>query len=81
MEDWGTTGSGMVGTTQGTQGQSSCVVQQVKDPELSLFWLTSLLLWSGFHHWPGNFLKLWAWPKKKGLREEAVCEPEMEAVY
>lgn len=33
---------------------SSLVAQQVKDPELSLQWLESLLH-SSFHLWPGNF--------------------------
>ena len=33
---------------------SSLVVQQVKDPVLSLQWLGSLL-WLGFHPCPGNF--------------------------
>ena len=37
------------------------VVQWVKDPILSLWWLSSLV-WLRFHPWPGNFYKQ---PKKK----------------
>ena len=36
------------------ESRSFFVVQQVKDPELSLQWLRSLL-WFGFHPWPRNF--------------------------
>ena len=35
----------------------------VKDLELSLLWLGSLL-WHGFNPWPRNFYMLWVWPKK-----------------
>ena len=40
------------------------MVQQVKDPALSLLWLASLL-WRGFSPWPGNFHMLWVQPKRK----------------
>ena len=46
-----------------TQLGSSLVVQQVKDPVLSLLWLVSPL-WHGFDPWPRNFHILWVWPKK-----------------
>ena len=39
------------------------VVQQVKDPALSLLWLRSLA-WHGFNLQPRNFHMPWAWPKK-----------------
>ena len=35
---------------------SSLMVQQVKDPALSLLWL-------GFNPWPGNSHMPWSWPK------------------
>jgi len=40
------------------------MVQQVKDPALSLQELV-LLLWCGFHSWPRNFCMMWVQPKKK----------------
>ena len=40
---------------------ASLVAQCVKDPALSLMWLR-LLLWHGFHPWPGNFCMPWVWP-------------------
>ena len=40
------------------------MAQQVEDLELPLLWLC-LLLWCGFHPWPGNFHVKWVWPKKK----------------
>ena len=42
----------------------SLVVQQVKDPVLSLQQL-GLLLWLGFSPWPRNFHMPWVMPKKK----------------
>ena len=44
--------------------RSSSVTQQVKDPELSMLQLRSLLWW-GFSPWPRNFHMPRAWPKKK----------------
>ena len=49
------------------EGRSSPVVQWVKDPPLSLPWL-SLLLWCGFDLWPGNFEACRHGQKKKKLR-------------
>ena len=42
---------------------SSLVVQQVRDPALSVHQLGPLL-WFGFNPRPGNFCMLWAQPKK-----------------
>ena len=46
------------------------MVQQVKDPVLSLLWLGLLLC--GFNPWPWNFHMLWAWPKRK--KQQFVVE-------
>ena len=43
---------------------SSLVVQQVKDPALSLLWLWSLLWW-GFNPRPRNFCTPQVQPRKK----------------
>ena len=43
---------------------SSCVMQQVRDPALSLQWLGALLR-CGFHPWPGNIRMPQVQPKKK----------------
>ena len=40
------------------------VAQWIKDLAWSLQWLR-LLLWLGFHPWPGKFHVPQAWPKKK----------------
>ena len=45
------------------------MVQQIKDPVLSLQGLGSLL-WHRFHPWPGNFRMLGAQPQNKKLLEE-----------
>ena len=47
---------------------SPLVAQWVKDLALSL-------LWYGFDPWPGNFLMLWAWPKKKKKKKETKETP------
>ena len=47
----------------------SLVVQQVKDPMLSLQQL-GLLLWHGFNPWPWNFHVLQAQPKNKLKKEK-----------
>ena len=49
------------------------MVQQVKDPALSLLWLGSQL-WHNFDLWPWKFPMLWARPKRK-KREK------LQAVY
>ena len=48
---------------------NSLVAQWVKDPELSLWWLRSLL-WHRFNLWPRNFCMPWMWPKKIFLNKE-----------
>ena len=42
---------------------SSLVAQQVKDPELLVLWLGSLLPYI-FDPWPRKFCMSWVWPKK-----------------
>jgi len=42
--------------------RSSVVSQQVKDPALSLLWL-SLLLWHRCNPWPGDLCMPWTWPQ------------------
>ena len=49
--------------------KSSLVAQQVKDSALSLQQLR-LLLWCGFHPWPGNFCMPQMWPKKRERERE-----------
>ena len=49
--------------------QSSPVAQQVKDQELSLQQLRSLL-WCSFEPWPRNFHIPWMWAKKEEEEEE-----------
>jgi len=49
-------------------GESSLVVQQVKDLALSLQWFGSLL-WHEFDPWLGNFHMPWEWQKKKKKKE------------
>ena len=51
---------------------SSFGVHSVKDPELSLQQLGSLL-WLGFSPWLRNFHMLWVWPKKKRNNFSHVC--------
>ena len=50
----------------------SAVVQQVKDPALSLWWLRSLLR-LGFDLWPGNSHMPWVWPEKKKKKTDVLC--------
>ena len=45
------------------------MVQQVKDPVLSLLWL-GLLLWYRFDPWPWNFCMLQARPEKKNVQSK-----------
>ena len=53
-------------------------MQQVKDPAVSLQQLR-LLLWRGFHPWPGNFHMPQAQPKKE--EEEAEEEEEEDLPF
>ena len=50
------------------------MVQQVKDPALSLLQHGSLL-WHGFSPWPGNFHMLWAQTKNQTNHktQEEIC--------
>ena len=49
--------------------RSSLVVQQVKDPALSLQWFGSLL-WCEFDTWPMNFHVPQVWQKKKKKKKK-----------
>ena len=51
-------------STERHQRGIPAVVQQVKDPALSLQWF-GLLLWHRFDPWLENFHMPRAWPKKK----------------
>ena len=50
------------------------MVQQIKDPALSLQQLASLL-WLRFHPWPGHFHVLQAWEKKVASTGDAKMLP------
>ena len=62
---------------------SSLMVQQVKDPTLSLLWLGSLL-WLRFDPWPGNFCMPQVQPKKCGSVFQPTTgmlrKPKMEEI-
>ena len=45
------------------------MAQQVKDPALSLQWL-SLLLWFWFSPWPGNVYMLWTCPHPRQKKKK-----------
>ena len=53
------------------------MVQQVKDPELSLQQLGSLL-WLRFDPWPGNFHMQWVWHIYMFHLAASLCEANSE---
>ena len=56
------------------------MVQQVRDPALSLQQL-GLLLWRGFDPWPGNFHMPWVWQKKESIFSGPVIDSGELDIY
>ena len=56
------------------------MVQQVRDPALSLQQL-GLLLWRGFGPWPGNFHMPWVWQKKESIFSGPVIDSGELDIY
>ena len=57
----------------GLRSYQRCLVTHwVRDLALSLQQLR-LLLWHGFHLWPGNFHMPWVWPEKKKEKKVIEC--------
>ena len=60
--------------------RSSLGARWVEDPVLSLQWL-GLLLWCGFHPWPGTFHMPRVQPKKKKKKKEKRnCQPSATTI-
>ena len=51
------------------------MAQQVKDPALSLQWL-SLLLWFWFSPWPGNVYMLWTCPPQQKKKKKEIVHSQ-----
>ena len=59
--------------------KSSFMMQQIKNPVLSLYQLGPLL-WHGFSPCPGNFHMLRVWPKKKKKKKGKEKPGEIQQI-